>query len=152
MARYVGELRSLASVDDVDAFGRSSLWQSTLRSLAAVAEMARADGAQVLFVFFPDRIESYYETALGTPLPSDSRGRVEARLLQEFAVANGIDFLDLTPAFQRYVASLTPADPIEVYPFLKVDGHPSRKGHELIARELARALRAGGHCATASRP
>ena len=141
MARYVGELRSLASVDDVDAFGRSSLWQSTLRSLAAVAEMARADGAQVLFVFFPDRIESYYETALGTPLPTDSRGRVEARLLQEFAAANGIDFLDLTPA-----------DPIEVYPFLKVDGHPSRKGHELIARELARALRAGGHCATASRP
>jgi hypothetical protein len=61
-------------------------------------------------------------------------------MLARFAQRNNVEMIDMTPVFRNYVAKLDPQSPIEQYPYLRVDGHPSPKGHELIATEVARFL------------
>ncbi len=141
MARYQGEMLGVGdrSLDPVE-LGKDPLWGSTEREFEGIIRMARAEGAGVVFVFFPSRATTYFEHATGRTLPANSSELVQAELLEQFARRHGTDLIDMTPVFRRYVATLTPESPIELYPYLPVDGHPSVKGHGLIAAEVARYL------------
>jgi hypothetical protein len=141
MARYRSEILAIEKPDaDPVRLGQDPLWLSTERNFEQIIEMARKDGAQTLFLFFPSRNTSYYERATGRPLPLNASDLVEAGLLARFAQRHGVEMLDMTPVFRDYAAKLTNDSPIEDYPYLRVDGHPSAKGHELIAKQVARFL------------
>jgi hypothetical protein len=141
MARYRGELAAIAKSDaDPVQLGQDPLWLSTERNFERIIEMAREDGARPLFLFFPSRNTIYYERATGRPLPPNASDLVQAALLTRFAERHGVEILDMTPVFRNYVANLNDDSPIEQYPYLRVDGHPSPEGHELIAGEVARFL------------
>jgi hypothetical protein len=143
MARYRGEITAIPNyVADLIQLGQDPLWLSTERNFERIIEMARQDGARPLFLFFPSRNTVYYERATGRPLPPNASELVQAALLARFAQRHGVEMLDMTPAFRNYVANLNDDSPIEQYPYLRVDGHPSPKGHELIAAEVARFLSA----------
>jgi hypothetical protein len=141
MARYRGEFLSFVNTKaDPDRLSQDPLWLSTEREFEQIIAMARQDRAGVLFLFFPNRATAYYERATGQSLPSNTPDLVESALLARFARRHGVEMMDLTPAFRSYVATLNDGSPIEQYPYLSVDGHPSPKGHELIATEVARFL------------
>lgn len=141
MARYRGEMLGVGdrNLDPVE-LATDPLWSSTEREFERIIRMARDEGAKVVFIFFPSRATAYFEQATGRTLPANSGELVQAALLEQFARSHGTDVIDMTPVFRRYVATLTPESPIEFYPYLPVDGHPSIKGHELIAAEVARYL------------
>jgi hypothetical protein len=89
--------------------------------------IARSSGANMLLLFFPNR-----GTAYSTELPPNASDLVQARALRDFAIANGVDFIDFTPLFRARK---------DESPYLAIDGHPSPLGHELIASEIDRHLR-----------
>ena len=143
MVKYQGELRLLESTQsDGRQLAEDVLWKSTLRVFTSVARDAHLDGAKVLLVFFPNRASAYYQKATGRTLPSSASDLVEARLLGKFAKENGIEFLDLTSAFQDAADKLAETSDTAEYPFLKSDGHPSARGHSIIANEIYRKISA----------
>ncbi len=146
MSRYAGEFKSLKDVviESSKDFAASPDWISTEKSISKVIQMAKKDGSNVLIVFFPDRGGSYYVKATSEPLPLKTRTLVESTLIKSLAQREKVSFLDLSPAFQNYVSTLTEASRIEDYPYLKVDGHPSEKGHEIIANELSKFFKEQG--------
>ncbi len=145
MARYRGELRGAAqNLIDANALATDPLWLSAEKDFETIVAMARQDGARVLFLFFPNRSTAYYQRATGKPLPATISDHVQAALLARFAERNGAAMIDMTPVFRDYVAKLTDANTIEDFPYLRVDGHPSPKGHELIAGAVAHFLAAPG--------
>jgi hypothetical protein len=142
LARYHGEVIGAGAEIDPDMLKTSAEWVSTERTINRIAHLAKTDGARVLLVFFPYRRTSYYKRVTGLDLPRNAADLVQARLARAFAERNELHFLDLTPVFQQAAAELTDGRS-NTYPYLKVDGHESPRGHEIIASEIAAILRAG---------
>lgn len=140
LSRYRREVSAARSELDPTALTASETWISTENAIARIAALARADGAKVLLLFFPNRGSAYYKRATGRDLAANASDLVQARTLREFAERNGMDMIDLTPAFQAAAAQLSDRATQDQYPFLPIDSHPSPRGHEIIAEQIARFL------------
>jgi len=150
MPRYRGEITGLASFhQDPSELVKNPLWIRTEKAFEHIIDMAREDHARVLIVLLPTRAAGYFEREMGRAMPSDSNDSVQSALLKSFAQRHGAEMLDLTQTMQSYVATLNETSTIEQYPYLKVDGHPSVIGNELIAAALARFL---AHSGSATQP
>ncbi len=125
-----------------EALTNSPEWASTVGTIERIAQLAKMDGARVLLAFFPGRGTAYYSRVIGRNLPEHSSDLVQAIASREVARRAGIEFLDLTPEFIQAAAGLTDNTPIDTYPFLKIDGHPSPRGHEIIAEAFAKFINA----------
>jgi hypothetical protein len=140
LSRYRGEVSGARSEIEQDTLTASETWISTENAIARIAALARGDGANVLLLFFPNRGSAYYKRATGRDLPANASDLVQARALREFAERNGMDMIDLTPAFQSAAAHLSDDATQDQYPYLQIDSHPSPRGHEIIAAEISRFL------------
>jgi len=118
-------------------------WRDALRALLDIRDHSRELEARTVLVYLPGRGEMYYERATGRPPPEESLGRIEASALERFCAANGIAFLNPSARIRRQVAAIKAGAPQADYPYLKLDGHMSTRGHALVADEVLAAL-AGG--------
>lgn len=141
MLRYRAEVSAARAALDAAALAKSETWISTEAAIERIASLARADGARVLLLFFPNRGTAYHRRATGQDLPKDAADRVQARLLRSFAARRGLHMIDFTPIFQSAAAQLQDDASPDQYPYLQIDGHPSPRGHEIIASELSRFLK-----------
>lgn len=153
MSRYKGEFKNLETilVEDIKAYGETETWKLTEKTFSSIIKKARENGSEVVLLFFPDRGYTYYTKATGKPKNSRMIPAVESRLMQEFAKKERIQMLDVSPALEKYVARLTESSSILDYPYLKIDGHPSQKGHEVIATELENFLKSRGEVLQSSK-
>jgi hypothetical protein len=142
LSSYRSEVIAAALEIDPDALAESAEWLGTERVINRIADLAKADGARVLLVFLPYRRTSYYKVVTGSDLPRNATDLVHARAMRAFAERTGLDFLDLTPTFQQAATELTAGSATENYPYLKIDGHESPRGHEIIANQIEAFLRA----------
>ena len=97
-------------------------FEEVFRPINHMSAIARENGTHMLVVFQPSK-EKIYLPLLGEP-PSDPGGPLRIALQKE-----GIDCLDLTPAFRRRARA---GDQL----FFEADGHPNRLGYRLIAEEI----------------
>jgi len=79
---------------------------------------------------------------------------VERDLLRQFCRTAGIDFIDTWKAFTDHVSGITGDTPLSEYPYLRYDGHPNKRGNEIIRDLLTdffrqRAIAATGTTRTA---
>ncbi|MGH8131361.1 MAG: SGNH/GDSL hydrolase family protein [Steroidobacteraceae bacterium] len=101
----------------------NAVFDIVLESIQAIHDAATADGAGTLVVLQPSK-EKVYLPLIGESSPDASSS------LREYLAQRQIEFLDLTPAFQRRLAAEEPL-------FFPNDGHPNEAGYSLIAREVA---------------
>jgi lysophospholipase L1-like esterase len=142
MARYRQEIVQAATVLDAAALQTDPHWKSMERAIERIIQASRQDDAKVVLAFFPNRGTTYYERSSGRRLPEHAFDLVQAQVLRAFAAKHDVHFIDFLPVLRRSIDKLTENDPITVYPYLKVDGHLSPAGHEIVAAELAAFLAA----------
>lgn len=120
-----------------------AFWRDALRALLDIRDRSRALGARSVLVYLPGRGEMYYERATGRPLPAKTFERIEASALERFCAKNGIDFLNPSEPIRRYLASMPSGASQADYPYLKLDGHMSARGHALVAEVVLATLAPG---------
>jgi hypothetical protein len=140
LSLYRTEVLAMARIDS-NELTKSPDWIASLRTIERIATVAKSDGARVLLVLFPTRSAAYWKRLTGRDLPPDAAEVVQSALLRAFAAQIGLSFLDVTPAFEQEAANMIESRP-ETYPYLKIDGHPSARGHEIIATEIDRFFKA----------
>jgi len=143
---YAPEILALGDKHDLmEAIeDNQSTWTSTLGAFEQIIEKSQAIGASVVLVYLPDRSEIYYTAATGLPLPNRYLGKLEANRLNDFAAEYGVRFVNPSDQLREHVTSLLPElndGTRSKLPFLEFDGHPSSVGYELIAGEIAQAIR-----------
>jgi lysophospholipase L1-like esterase len=97
----------------------------TDKVLKGIAKEVRASGSRFVLTAVPSK----YVIMTGDRSKADQQF---ASNVQRWAAANGVDYIDLWPAFAAYTA-----DP---KPFFLHDIHPNETGHRLIADTIAKAL------------
>jgi hypothetical protein len=142
LSRYRDEVIAAGTEIDPDALIASPEWIATDQAITQLAHLAKLDGVRVLLLFLPYRSTSYYRRVIGHDLPPNATDLVHARLLRALAEQKGLHFLDLTAAFQKAAAELVDGRAFHSYPYLKIDGHESPRGHEIIAGEIEAFIRA----------
>ncbi|MGC3966070.1 MAG: hypothetical protein QM775_01470 [Pirellulales bacterium] len=142
MQRYRAEMAAAGkTVTSAAALDPDPRWQSTLRRFDEIHRAAHAADARMLVVMFRNRGNIYAEHATGSAVSANATEEIERAQLEKFAAERGIEFLDLKPAFLQAVAKIDDTTPIEAYPYLPIDGHPSPAGHEIIAAEIEARLK-----------
>ena len=135
--RYEQEIEKAGRDDSrLKDLGESREWTSTLDSFSRIQEMADSLDAEVVLLYFPHRSSVYFEKATGTMLPEDSFEKRESSLLAEYAMQEGMEFIDLSDVLGDEVMMLSESSDVSDFPFLEIDGHLSEKGHEIVADEL----------------
>jgi hypothetical protein len=131
---------SAAQKDDLQAVKQSLEWKSTVKSFLNIKKMADQIGAKVIIIILPNRGSMYYEKATGKPLPKEKTILgIETTLLKELCKEENMVFLDPSERIQRYVNKLNSKQK-DLYPYLEIDGHPSKYGHRLIKEEIENYL------------
>ncbi len=118
--RKIGEERF---VEDATAISKL-----TGEYILDVAEKARRTGAKFTLLAVPSKAEAFNS---GDDAPQGSF----SDSVRKWAQRNGIDYVDLNPAFRSYYAGRQQGDP---QPFFKVDIHFNEIGHALVAQEIAK--------------
>lgn len=142
--RYANELAAVGGFpfDIRQVKEEGSLWRSAQQAFLDVRNRGRTIGARTILVYLPGRGSSYYERGTGRRLAADSFEVMEADALERFCRTHGIPFLNPSTRIRAYVASIPAGAPQDAYPYLRLDGHMSSKGHELVAEEILAFLRA----------
>jgi len=140
--RYATEIAYVAGspVRSLPIRERRKAWRDTLDAFLDIRDRGRAVGARTVLLYLPGRGAMYYERATGRPLPQEAFVRLEASALEQFAAANEMAFVDTSSRILRHVASLDARAPQGEYPYLKLDGHMSPRGHALVAEVVLTAL------------
>jgi len=116
-------------------------WDNTFGILARIGTLCRLRRTRLLVVFLPAHIQ--VEPQAASAWPQDQLDfRAPQKKLLEFCRAQGLECLDLLPAFLDTKMSL----------FIPNDFHPVAAGHRLIATVIADRLRSQGVAAAGSRP
>lgn len=97
-------------------------FQFVLQALTRLRELTAQQGVHLIVVIQPSK-EQLYTPLLGETVPDPNTPLIEA------LTQLGIDYLDLTPAFQEKVESGKAL-------FFQLDTHPNRQGYALIAQEI----------------
>lgn len=115
-------------------------WDKTAAILGALQHAVDADGARVLLVYVPSRMEvsdrdwELTRATYGLAEGEWDRALVRRRLAG-IAQAAGLAFLDLTPALSREDHGALGG------PYYEYDGHWNPRGHRIAADAIALALR-----------
>jgi hypothetical protein len=139
--RYKAEVQQAEGwLTPADVLAATPEWIHAQAAFASIVQQARAIGAGVVFVMLRNRGGMYYRAFTGKPLPAGYGEDVEANVLEAFCARSGAFFVDTKPRFQAAASRLDPAVPGTEYPYLLYDGHPSPRGHELIADAVQELL------------
>jgi hypothetical protein len=114
-------------------------WKSTVQSILNVKKMADQIGAKVIVIILPHRGSMYYTKASEKFLPKNTILAVETSLLKDLCKEQNMVFLDPSNRIERYVNKLTDKQK-ELYPYLELDGHMSKYGHQLVEAEIGAYL------------
>jgi hypothetical protein len=134
--RYSYEISKVdAEKYDLRDVAQSPEWKSTVASFLNIYKMADQIGAKVIIIILPHRGSMYYEEATGKQLPLKTILAIETTLLRDFCEKEHMVFLDPSEHIQRYVSKLTYKQK-DLYPYLEIDGHMSKYGHQLICEEI----------------
>ena len=90
----------------------------------------------MILLYLPDRAGIYYEAATGRALPDGYFEIIEAALLDDFARAEGIGFMNSSDPLREYVNTLGDDAIPSAYPYLEFDGHLSPRGHTIVAEQI----------------
>jgi lysophospholipase L1-like esterase len=107
-------------------------FEQVFRPISRMSAISMENGTHMLVVFQPSK-EEIYLPLLGDPAP-DAGGPLRTALQKQ-----GIDCLDLTPAFRQRARA---GDQL----FFEADGHPNRLGYALIAEEILTYLTEQAGC------
>ena len=102
----------------------------TDRVLRGIVKEVRASGVRFVLTAVPSK----YVIMSGDRSKADRQWAANAK---RWAEANGVDYIDLWPAFAAYTAARQESDPRL---FFHYDIHPNEAGHRLIAETIAKAL------------
>ncbi|MBI5164216.1 MAG: SGNH/GDSL hydrolase family protein [Magnetospirillum sp.] len=118
-------------------------WAATAGALAELKQATAADGAQLLVVGIPEHFVTSptglteLARAGGTAIPDGFDPERPMRRLAAIAAAQGLDFLDLTPAFRSYRDRYALTRPAFSF---RCDGHWNPLGHAVAAHAVAERL------------
>ncbi|TSC59243.1 MAG: hypothetical protein Greene041619_79 [Candidatus Peregrinibacteria bacterium Greene0416_19] len=142
-ARYSSEILRVGNDEHMlsQIESGSPEWQSTLARFSSIAQQAKGAGTNVFLVYLPHRGEVYFSKATGEPLPENFFEKKEMKLLAQFAEWQGMHFINPFDKLVRYVQSISETTPPHEYPYLEIDAHMSPVGYEIVADEVAKALR-----------
>jgi hypothetical protein len=132
MQRYRQEFRNFLVNDRPDRLAATREWQSMQRSFSEINTAAKKIGAQTAVIMFYNRPFTYFERATRKKLNPQVTAFVERDLLKQFCRTAGIDFIDTWKPFTDYISNITEDTPLSEYPYLRYDGHPNKRGNELI--------------------
>lgn len=120
------------NASELDALGE------TIRIIASANELARGQGAHLLFVFVPEKFRVYSPFCQFPAESECSRWAVSdlpERMRRDMAaVSPEIGYLDLTPIFQKAAQQ-------GALPYYSDDVHWSPEGHRVAGEAIYRALR-----------
>ncbi len=138
MQRYKQEMQdALRKTSSREKLESRPEWQKTLVSFKEIATIAKQQGAKTLLVMFYNRGPIYLNKATGKNLEANYADYVERNLLREFTLANGLLFLDTEATLKDSLKEIGETTNISQYPYLKYDGHLSKKGNEIVANLVA---------------
>ena len=124
--------------DNSDPKMREAL-KRTFLLIKKMRDKSKALGAEFVLLVIPPHVQvdpvysAFYSRFI---VPVDTKKIQEAKiqqLLADFCRAEGIEYLDLLPAFRKHKEELT---------YYLMDGHWNQAGHRLAAEEIFRFLRA----------
>jgi lysophospholipase L1-like esterase len=118
-------------------------WDSSLRVLEGIVDLARARGLRLVLVVFPVEVQldaaaiARYRRDYGVTVPARALDGEPQRRLAAFGAAHDVPVIDLLPAFRAAGGSdlYLRGGPIRFDPV-----HPSRRGHRVVAEAIAQAL------------
>jgi hypothetical protein len=138
----------MVGLDPSDARVREGT-RLTLASLSYMRDRTRAAGAEFTVLFIPTKELAFREAFLASGLRSDSlQGVWQAELAHRSRMAAeldraGIRVVDALPALQRAISSGRNPYPVRNGdPRNDADGHPRAEGYEVLATQVAAAIRA----------
>jgi hypothetical protein len=136
-AKQIEGLRASIIATEPDRDDVRASWKITLANLTELFEFCAERGIPTLLVAFPYTFQFRDPAKLSAP----------QRVLESFATARGIDFLDLLPV---YVQAMERSGESSEAFFLDKD-HPTPRGHFVAATAISQRIRAGGILATPPR-
>lgn len=144
--RYTCELlRVEYEKGDISKISASPEYKQALNAFLEIKRLSGEIGSKVIFIYLPSRSYMYYEAGFGKKLPDDSFELVESRMLKEFCEKEGMAYLNPSGRITGYVANLKGGASSDLYPYLEIDGHFSRRGNLLIAEEILSYLQSAEH-------
>ena len=122
----------IRTMGPVGGFLETSPDISTLtdKVLRGIVKEVRSSGARLVLTAVPSK----YVIMTGDQSKADQQW---AANVKRWSAANGVDYIDLWPAFAAYTAARKESDPKL---FFFHDIHPNEAGHRLIADTIAQAL------------
>lgn len=129
-AKHLDELRASTIATEPDREDVRESWKITLSKLDELFAFCDEHGIPTLLVVFPYTFQFSDPLELSTP----------QRILESFAAARGIAFLDLLPIYMQAMAKR--GEPAEVF-FLDKD-HPTPRGHLVAAVAITQRIRSEG--------
>lgn len=118
-------------------------WQSLIKSFANIKGMSDQIGSKVIIMIIPQRGPMYYQKAMAKQLNKENILNIEKSLLRDFCKKNNIEFCDASERIQRYLEKLNYKQK-ELFPYLEIDGHLNKYGHQLICEEIKSKLTTQG--------
>jgi len=150
--RYTCELLGVEhEKGDISKISASPEYKQALNAFLGIKKLSGGIGSKVIFIYLPSRSYMYYEAGLGKKLPEDSFELVESRMLKDFCEKEGIAYLNPSGRITGYVAALKDGASSDLYPYLEIDGHFSRRGNLLIAEEILSYLQSSENAAPKKR-
>lgn len=108
--------------------------QLLTKNFIDIAKISKQNNSKFIIGFLEHRDLNYYKKATGLePHPSQFS---EREFIRNFSNKNKIPFIDFGAEIRNYVNTLPKEFKFSDLPYLKVDGHLSRVGNEIIAENL----------------
>ena len=143
---FFDEMLPMLAIDR-DSLRKSKMFEATKIALIEMANALRENGARFLLMYIPQKAEVFWEyldseakqqivnalrkqNAAVTVGSIDNNLSAQADLIRDMATANGIDYIDLTPALRSAIESGSS-------PYFFADTHWNQHGHN-IARQALR--------------
>ena len=110
-------------------------WNSTLNVYKELNNICKKIGAKFILLYIPKRASIYFERAYGETLNNKTLKEIE--LLKNFASKNNFIFLDPSSNLKNYVSNLPKKFDLKELPYLEIDAHMSKIGHNIVSDVLA---------------
>ena len=138
---YKSQISNFESEKMVNSFKESFEWKNTIKNFNELNILVKNNDSKLVIIVFPSRDIVYYERISGKKLPLNFQKRLEIEALRDFSEQNNILFMNPTNYLIQYTNNLDKDYSIKDLPYLEIDGHLSKKGHELVAQFILSSLK-----------
>lgn len=138
---YKSQISNFESEKMVNSFKESLEWKNTIKNFNKLNILVKNNDSKLVIIVFPSRDIVYYERISGKKLPLNFQKKLEIEALKDFSEQNNILFMNPTNYLIQYTNNLDKGFSIKDLPYLEIDGHLSKKGHELIAQFILSSLK-----------